>query len=171
MMNKSIWTVVGGWPLVYASDIHGRTRERGVAAVEFAVILPILIILLTFPIFFGRTFMHYSVAQKAAQDAVRYMSSISLVEMKDQDRALAAEGIARQIASAEIAELSPGSGGHIFVGVTCDGYPCGADVPKQVTVNVSMRMFDDYFNNLTWLAVGPDGILLRAQVTMDYSGI
>ena len=146
------------------------TLQRGVAAVEMAFILPVLIILLTFPIFFGRVFMHYTVAQKAAHDAARYLSSIPLVEMTDQTRSGSAASIARQIADAELAELHPGHRSHIYVDVLCDGLTCGFSTPTLITVSVRMRMFDDFFNNFTWEAVGNNGIPLEATISVPYSG-
>ncbi|MES2018719.1 MAG: TadE/TadG family type IV pilus assembly protein [Pseudomonadota bacterium] len=147
-----------------------RARQRGVAAVEFAVILPVLLVLLAFPIIFGRAFMHYSVAQKAAHDAARYLSSIPLVEMQDPTRVSEAEAIARQIVADETAELNPGHGFPVNVTVQCDSLACGFGLPAVVTVSVRMRMFDDYFNDLTWMVVGEEGISLRANVSMAYVG-
>ena len=144
--------------------------QRGVAAVEFAVILPLLIILLTFPVFFGRVFMHYSVAQKAAHDAARYLASIPLVEMTSQTRSGAAATIARQIATTELEELNPGSGSNVYVDVLCDGFSCGFATPTVITVSVRMRMFDDFFNDFTWEAVGNNGIPLQAIVSVPYVG-
>ena len=168
MMVKKFWE--NGAGVMSDFSFPKRARQRGVAAVEFAVILPLILILLTFPIFFARVFMHYSVAQKAAHDAARYLSSIPFVEMQDQTRAMAAESVARQIVTAETAELNPGTGSHIFVGVLCDGSVCGFSVPAQITVEVRMRMFDDFFNDQTWESVGPAGLAVKANVAMAYVG-
>lgn len=88
----------------------GKRRQKGVAAVEFAVILPVLVTLLFVPVFFARVFMHYSVAEKAAHSAALYLSSIPRMEMGDQDKALDAVDIASQIVDITIDELNPGAG-------------------------------------------------------------
>src|SRR3954467_9708660 len=72
---------------------NGLRKERGVAAVEFAILLPILIALLSLPVFFARVCMHYSVAQKAAQNSAMYIATIPYVEMYTQSRAIAASDI------------------------------------------------------------------------------
>ena len=145
-------------------------RQRGIAAVEFAVILPLLVILLTFPIFFGRLFMHYSVIQKAAHDAAMYYARIPKVEMSSQTRSLAAVAVAQSNIDAELAELNPGGGRAPVVQFRCDDGPCGDSAPNQITVHIRLTMFDDYFNDFTWEAVGANGIQLNAQVTMSYLG-
>ena len=147
-----------------------RRKQAGVAAVEFAIILPVIVILITFPIFFARLFMHYSVAQKAAHDAAIYLSNIPLAEMSDYDRSLDAADVAAAIATEELAELRPGKGKKAVIQVQCDGGPCGTATPVDITVHVRMRMYDDLFNYWTWDAVGSAGIQLNAQATARYVG-
>jgi hypothetical protein len=147
-----------------------RRKQGGVAAVELAAILPVIILLLAFPLFFARMFMHYSVAQKAAHDGALYMANIALVEMKSDDRSLDAEAVATTLVRAELDELRPGRGSRPLVRVACDGWPCGNTTPTYVTVQVSMRMTDDIFSYFTLGAVGDDGILVRAQATARYVG-
>jgi Flp pilus assembly protein TadG len=50
---------------------QSSTRQRGVAAVEFAILVPLLLILLTAPLYIGRVLWHYTVIHKAAHDAAR----------------------------------------------------------------------------------------------------
>jgi len=53
---------------------HGRPRHQHqkLDAVELALILPDFLILLTFSLFIGRLFWHYSVMERAANNAARY---------------------------------------------------------------------------------------------------
>ena len=145
-------------------------RARGVAAVEFAVILPTVVLLLAFPIFFSRVFMHYSVAQKAAQDAARFLSSTPLVQASDEGKLISMADLARQIAVMEIKELSPGTAAAAHVGISCDGIPCSSKIPKTVRVTVHMRMHNEFLSYFTSASVGDDGIFLKADVTMAYTG-
>ncbi len=151
------------------SGKRGR-RQRGVAAVEFAIILPLLLTLMAFPIFFSRVLVHYSVAQKAARDAAMYFATIPLIEMKDNSRALSAKDMAEEIVAAEIAELRPGIGERVTVDVLCDGGPCGSRRPEEISVELRMRMFDDYFYYLTWPIISSEGIEITSKFTMKYLG-
>lgn len=145
-------------------------RQRGVAAVELALLLPIMILFLSFPLFFARYFWHYTVAQKAAQDAARYMSTISAQEMKTGSLAQSALAIANDIASTELAELSPGSAPPT-VTFYCGGYSCtgtGArPLPDTVLVRVTMDMFD---NILGLVDTGRYGWPITVDVEMRYVG-
>jgi Flp pilus assembly protein TadG len=147
-----------------------RRKQGGVAAVEFAVILPLIIIMLAFPVFFARMFMHYSVAQKAAHDAAIYLANIPAVEMSNYERSLDATDVANALAREELGELRPGGGTHALVAVLCDGGPCGTATPAVVSVEVRMRMYDDTLNFFTWEAIGGDGIELRAKASATYVG-
>jgi Flp pilus assembly protein TadG len=147
-----------------------RRKQGGVAAIEFAVILPLILIMLAFPVFFARMFMHYAVAQKAAHDAAIYLANIPAVEMSNYERSLDAEAVATALARTELGELRPGGGTLPHVQVQCDGWPCGNGTPANVTVLVSMRMYDDTFNYFTWEAVGGDGIEVRAKASATYVG-
>src|SRR4051812_38658701 len=125
-------------------------RQRGGVAVEMAVLLPILVMLLAFPLLLGRIFWHYSVAQKAAHDAARYLSSVPYAEMNNPSRSQSAASLARDIVLAETAELTPGGAFPVSIGITCDDGPCDYGVPTTVTVLVRVRMFDPFFGNFTW---------------------
>ena len=120
------------------------------AAVELALVLPILFVLMTVPLFFARYFWHYTVAHKAANDAARYLSTISVREMRSPALSAAAGAIARGIAEEEVADLSPGQDApviEVFCGPNklCSGYGSVA-MPETITVRVEMDMFDSIFN-------------------------
>lgn len=147
-----------------------RHRERGIAAVEFAVILPVLVALIAGVLLFGRFCWHYTIAQKAAHDAALYLSSVPLIDMKSRTRAEAVMGVARSIALAETAELNPGPSGATIT-VTCDAWPCdGVVVPATIRVGIRMRLVDGVLDAFTGDYTGEDGILLTADVSMQYVG-
>lgn len=148
-----------------------RRRQRGAAAVEAALLMPILVVLLVFPLLLGRIFWHYAVIQKAAHDAARYLSSVPIAEMKNQIRGPHAAALARDIVNAEIAELYSGSvDSPVAVNISCDDNNCDLGVPTTVTVLVGVRMYDPLFSSMTGDMVGEDGLLLRAKVVMRYVG-
>lgn len=148
---------------------NSRKRQAGAAAVELALILPILLCFLTIPFFFARVFWHYSVAQKAAQDAARYLSTVPAAEMMTQSQARAAGELAKEIVLREIAELAPGSEiGE--AGTYCDGENCGelqpGTTPSTVRVNFTISMFDQFES----VDVGWYGLPITASYTMPYVG-
>lgn len=146
-----------------------RRRQRGSAAIEAALVLPIFVLFLTFPIFYARCFWHYTVAQKAAQDATRYLSQVSAAEMRSRPLAQAASNVALQIAQTEISELAPGSVIDTPI-VHCDNVPCGSligRVPSTVGVFITFSMHDNIFG------VVPDGrygLVITADASMRYVG-
>jgi Flp pilus assembly protein TadG len=152
-----------------SNAILTRSRERGIAAVEAAVLLPILLICLTFPVFFARYFWHYTVAQKAAQDAARYLSTVSAQEMRSKTLAKAAAAVATEIVRTEMGELSPGTDiDDPFI--ECGNAPCGfkaGTVPSTVRVLISFGMKDTFFGVVD---TGRYGLDITADVTRHYVG-
>jgi hypothetical protein len=146
-----------------------KTRQRGVAAIEAALIVPIFVVLLTVPIYYARCFWHYTVAQKAAQDAARYLSQVSAAEMRAPELAQAAGNIALQIAQKELAELAPGSRMGVPV-VQCDYLPCGTVIgtpPDTVRVYITFSMYDNFFGVVN---AGRFGLIVTADISMRYVG-
>ncbi|MCC2972492.1 TadE family protein [Massilia sp. IC2-476] len=145
------------------------TRQLGVAAVEAALLLPILIVFLSLPLFYARCMWHYTVAQKAAQDAARYLASVPKAEMLSTTLGAAAANRAVEIATREIAELAPG-GEMISPSAYCNGATCGrmipiGSLPTRVTVEFGFYMADPIFNIELF---GP--ISINASVTVNYVG-
>jgi Flp pilus assembly protein TadG len=137
-----------------------------------AILIPILLVFLAVPIFFARVFWYYSVAQKAAHDATRFLSTATQVEMRTQGVGYGEApmaGIARAIAVAEIQEIMPVMSA-VTIDVQCDLNTCGLGVPQTVRVAVRMRFKDDILDTITSGFYGPDGLLLAGDLTMRYVG-
>ena len=64
---------------------RGARRQRGIAAVELALVLPVLFILVMFPLYLGRVYWHYTAIQYAAQDAARYLSCLLYTSPSPRD--------------------------------------------------------------------------------------
>jgi hypothetical protein len=145
-------------------------RQRGVAAIELALILPILLALLAFPFFFGRVFWHYTVADKAAHDAARYLACVPVIEMTTSARAVHAVEVAQAIIAAEIGDLHLDAGA-VSVVIQCNGLACsGFGAPSYVMASVQLPVTDPFFPDITWQAVGDSGLLLTGQATLPYVG-
>lgn len=144
--------------------------QRGAAAVEFAVLLPIFLALMTVPLLTARCLWHYTAAQKAAFDAARYLSGISAQEMREPALAMAAADIAKEIIETEIEALRPGGNYDIAVEIQCGDNQCrgvrSGTLPDTVTVGVSMNMYDQIFG----LSTGRYGVPIEARYEMRYVG-
>lgn len=145
-----------------------RGRQHGVAAVEFALLLPLLLVLLAAPLFIGRVLWHYTVLQKAAHDAARYLSTVPEAEMRTQTLAPLAADLAEAIVDAELADLNTGSEPPIVTIKCNNGNKCGGVTPwTSVAVHIETEMHDPFFSAGFG---GDDGLAIAADVTLDYIG-
>jgi hypothetical protein len=143
-------------------------RQRGIAAVELALTLPVLLTLLAYLVFYGRVLYNYEVAQKAAHDAARYLSGAAAINMRNTTQAANEVAVAQAIANAELAGLNPGAGNGPFVFIQCDGLPClGLSLPNQVGVNVQIVVQNDIFG---YYVPYLGDTLLQARSSMRYVG-
>jgi hypothetical protein len=121
-----------------------KRHERGSVAIECVAVLPFLFTLLAGTLFFSRFLWHYTVAEKAAQDAATFLASASAPELQMQSSTGDAYVVlaAKAMAKAELAELNPG----LYLPVTsiyCDGVDCVPwTLPKIVSVHVGMQVVD-----------------------------
>ncbi|KQQ97153.1 TadE family protein [Massilia sp. Leaf139] len=149
-------------------------RQKGAAAVELAVILPILLVFFTAPLFFAIYFWHYTVVQKAAQDGARYLSTISEQEMRDPTLALAAADTARGIIRSQLTELIPapnsitvvlhcGTSANGMINL-CTGVEDGP-LPENVDVGIQFRLKDQFFGLVN---TGRYGWPVSAVATVPY---
>lgn len=147
---------------------QARRRQSGIATIELAIIVPVMLLFLTVPLFFGRVFWHYTVAQKAAHDAARYLSGVALSQMTAPLHIGHEVAVAQAIAAAEMSDLNPGPYPPV-VTILCDGITCdGFVAPSVVRVVVRMRMYDWIFPAFTSDISGASGLLLTADTTMRY---
>lgn len=144
-------------------------RQSGAAAVELALLLPFFVLLMSVLLFLGRYMWHYTAAQKAAQDASRYLSAISVQEMRDPALAPAAAAVAGEIVHMELDELNSGGIGPRIT-IQCGGRPCHGvtinPLPETVTVMIEMNMFDHIFG----IDLGRYGLPLNVRSEVRYVG-
>lgn len=145
---------------------HLAAWQRGIAAVELALILPVMVLLLAFPLFLGRVFWHYTVIQHAAQDAARYLSKAPASEMSNPTRAIAVAGVADAIIAEELAELIPGSVPY-SARVSCDAVNC-AGITTPVSVQVGIQVFVESSFFPAYMSMS---IPLTVVITYPYTGI
>jgi uncharacterized membrane protein len=149
-------------------------RQRGIANIEFALILPLLALLLLVVVFFGRVFWHYTVAVKAASDMATFVAlsrSAEMLEARQDLGEIAIVRFARTIGDAELAELSPGNDTRPVVDITCDGATCRGDfIPTEILILVRMRMYSPFLPEVLSQLGDLDGMWLRAEVRVRYAG-
>jgi Flp pilus assembly protein TadG len=120
--------------------------QRGVAAVELALILAFGLALAPSVVVLGRVFWTYTALQKATHDAARYLATVSVTDMTTDDKAVVAVGVARQMVlqAAAAAHIRPALSSN-SVTVLCDGANCGTvpTAPVLIRVQVSATMFDE----------------------------
>lgn len=149
---------------------RSKKRQAGAAAVELALTMPILLSFLLFPIFYAMCFWHYTVAQKAAQDAARYLSTVSHSEMRTPALAEDAGNMAIEIAKREMAELAPGSeirDPYVYCGPRSCGDRRSSDpLPSTVNVRLTFGVYDPF----GLIDVGWTGAEITADYTLRYVG-
>lgn len=147
-----------------------RTQQVGVAAVEFAFVLVILLLIMAGVVEFGRTFWYADALTKATRDGARMMSTweasdISNGVTKVQDRV---------IAVAAAANVSPALVGA-NVTVQCDNSPpvsptfsFGACSPGTAPANVRVSITGFTVNLGAWFPfIGPDGLISLSNISLS----
>lgn len=138
-----------------------KRKARGAAAVEFAIILPLLVLIFTGMIEYGRLMWNYDALAKATRDAARYLSTEQSITNTEKD--VARTMVDNAAAAAGVKDLLPAD-----VNVTCD--PTNCTSPTSVTVSISYG-----FTIGGWVPViGPqsgatfNNVTLSPHTTMPY---
>jgi len=126
-----------------------KKRQAGVAIVEFALVLPFLLLLTALTTEFGRAIYQYNILSKSVRDAVRYLSVQTPGTHITQARNLVVYG------------NPAGTGTPLAIGLTGANVPdptwqaAGtAPVINTVTVQVSGYTFNSMFNTVLGLPFG-----------------
>ncbi|GAA0424384.1 hypothetical protein GCM10009094_30980 [Massilia aurea] len=147
-----------------------RRSVNGSVAVEMALILPLFLILLAGPLYMARAAWFYSVGQKAAHDATRYIATATQAELRTPGGGFneaRVPAIARWIAQQELGELVPLTDG-IAITILCDGDVCSALTPTRVRTGVQITLHDNLFGGLTMDYLGSADMTMNSDVTMRY---
>lgn len=146
-----------------------RTQQVGVAAVEFAFVIVIMLLIMAGVVEFGRTFWYADALTKATRDGARMMSTweasdISNGVTKVQDRV---------IAVAAAANVSPALV-NANVTVQCDTPPpaspfsFGACSSGTAPANVRVSITGFTINLGAWFPfIGPDGLISFSNISLS----
>lgn len=147
-----------------------RRSAHGSIAIEMALILPLFLILLAGPLYLARAAWFYSVGQKAAHDATRYVATATQAEMRTGGGGFneaRVPAIARWIAQQELGEIVPFTE-SIVITIQCDGSGCGLLAPVRVGTAVQIGLHDNLLSGLTEQYLGSTDMALSSEVTMRY---
>jgi Flp pilus assembly protein TadG len=131
-----------------------RNRESGVALVEFALVLPLLLLIILGIFDFGRAFNYFNDMQQMANEGARY----AVVNQRPGGGSSLQDDIRHQ---ASTAELLNGSTSVTQPAKVCISFPNGATVGNPVTVNVSAK-----YNWMPFLGLGITSTTISASATM-----
>lgn len=154
-----------------------RRTQRGAIAVEAAIVLPLLLVFLTFPsLFFAYYFYQYSAAQKAVHDAALYLATTPRLEMAavGPDGGPAALTLAKKIITKEMAGMNPPEPGIVCSYQQASGSivakPCSVTNNQsynQTLVQLTVSMDMSYIDPLT----GSDsGLWISPYANVRYLG-
>jgi hypothetical protein len=149
---------------------QSRRSAQGSVAVEMALILPLFLILLAGPLYLARAAWFYSVEQKAAHDATRYVATATQAEMRTAGGGFneaRVPAIARWIAQQELGEIVPLTDG-ISITIQCDGDACSLLKPSTVRTSIRIGLKDNLLGSLTEQYLGSTDMALSSEVTMRY---
>lgn len=142
-----------------------RSKARGAAAVEFAILLPLLVMLLGGVIEFGRVVWYLDVLTKATRDGARYLSTAA-APYSTADRT-----VARNIvkAATDAAGL-PGFDATANVSISCEpqaNADCSALTPPDY-VAVSISGYSVAFGSWFAMPIPVGNWPLSPHTTMRY---
>jgi hypothetical protein len=145
---------------------RGFRRYRGLAIVEFTIVLPICLMLIMGTAEFGRAFLQYNVLTKAVRDGARYAAGKSLpgsagvvtisAELETETRNLVVHGNVFGTGSPLLPGLAPG---NVTVAEAGDNVVVSAVYPYNAIFGFVPRFF--YGSQ-----VDASGYMLRTAITM-----
>lgn len=114
-----------------------KTVGKGAAAIEFAIVLPVLMLILTSMIEYGRLMWHYDALAKATRDAARYLSTAPLSDLKLGTAAATARSMVSNAAyAAGIKDLVK----ETDVAITCAPTACASATSESQISTVTARI-------------------------------
>ena len=128
------------FPRPLSADIRQHPRQHGQALVEFALVLPILLVVLIGIMDFGRAFFVYSEVSNAAREAVRYaaVNSGDCEEIANRARSMFSLPTSSSIDVAiQLEKPDTGSGGFVVADWCNEGSEATVETGDRIKINVS----------------------------------
>jgi Flp pilus assembly protein TadG len=140
-------------------------NARGVALIEFAIILPLLLLIFTGLIEYGRMMWHYDALAKATRDAARHLSMIKRESLNDE--ATSNNSILRRIIIVAAANSGLNTAG-LQINPSCAPSCTGTEV-STVKVEVISPFTIGGWVPVFGAAIGPE-VKLSPHTTMPHMG-
>jgi Flp pilus assembly protein TadG len=144
---------------------HKVIRQKGAAVIEFAIVLPLLVLIVTGLIEYGRLMWNYNALAKATRDAARYLST---VEAKDWNaEATTANSMVMDAAASAGVDTT-----GLTTNITCEKSDGGSIACTSIPTDGSVTVAVNYeFTIGGWIPVVGMAIKvveLRPHTTMPY---
>ncbi|WP_317203798.1 pilus assembly protein [Janthinobacterium sp.] len=138
-----------------------RRGQDGVAAVELAFLLPVVVLLMATLLLAGQMYWHYTVLQHAVHDAARYMATLPPAEISDATTGDGAAQAARAMVLAGVANAGLYAAPVASqINVLCDEGACGTGIPATIRVNARVDVPSLYLGQ---------SVRLSGNVVMAYA--
>lgn len=136
--------------------------QKGAAAVEFAIVIGILLLIVSGIVEFGRVLWYYDALTKATRDGARYLSTSTL----PLDTATAKDIVVNAASAANVDDSVSGEVVDGNVSISCTP---NCDTPEYVTVAIGNPETDYNVTLGGWLPfAGKATITLQPHTTMRY---
>ncbi|WUR12964.1 pilus assembly protein [[Empedobacter] haloabium] len=150
--------------------MNARRKERGVAAVEAALLMSLTaLLLLPGMLYVGRMTWHATALHKAVYGASRIIAALpqeAMVQYGASARLNAdADAYVRQAARDAGIDMPPATG---MTGVRCDNVNCGAWLPQDVTVDAAVH-FSSTLRAPGWYELATPNVNMAVHYTVSYA--
>lgn len=161
--------------------MNALLRQRGVATIELALILGLVLMLMSCTLLFGTAFWYLNAEQKTVHNMARYLASVTQAEIANQIAATTAVNTAREMGDEALdrAKVST-SIARAPAALSCQpntvgicgfampaGYP--AQTPATIRVVHGVRLDDiSFFGDVSVFLGGTDALSMAVDMTVPY---
>lgn len=118
----------------FFSDSRAIPQQRGVAAVEFAVLVFLLLLIAAGLVEFGRGLWYYDALAKGTRDAARYLSAVPAGNLSGESQK-AGEIVVEAASAALVPKFT-----SAYVAVVCTPTPCTSVTQANEVSEISVRV-------------------------------
>ena len=149
--------------------IHTDKKQRGLAAVEFAIVVPVMLFLMLATAEIGRVFYHYNTLTKAVQTGARYASKplMTTNQLTNIDAAFK-----QRIKNFVVYGNENGGGATMLAGISAanTNVVISSDVAnKTITIEVSYVYNFAVLSDLPFIGYAIPTLTLKSSVVTDTS--
>lgn len=133
--------------------MKGRQRSRGIAAIEFALVLGVCVFILAACLYCGRLLMSGAVLDRATVDATRYLATVPVEHMRNDARRAAALLQARMMLETALNDAGIPTQG-MYLDFDCGLGDCDDVAPANPLDSVALYVIVHYDD--AWSGTGVD---------------